>query len=129
MGGKIAVVGSRYGINPDAVRKFIDHLDPDLNTVISGGARGVDSIAVERAEQRGIPVQVYLPLWEKYGRSAGFRRNKQIVAASDAVAAFWDGQSKGTEHTIKIAVKEGKPVAIFGVNGDLIRWITPDNGA
>lgn len=129
LGDKIAVVGSRDGIDLDAVREFIDHLNPDINVVISGGARGVDTAAVDRATERGIPVEVFPADWDRYGRSAGYKRNKDIVRAADSVAAFWDGISRGTEHTIKLAIEAGKPVAIFGVAGDLIRWVTPNTGA
>lgn len=124
---RIAIVGSRDGVDRLAVRRFVDKLNPLINVVVSGGARGVDSWAVERATERSIPVEVHPALWERYGKSAGFKRNKDIVRASDSVAAFWNGQSKGTEHTIKIAVEAGKPVAIFGIAGDLIRWIVPND--
>lgn len=120
---KIAVVGSRDGINPEAVYDFIDKLDPLTNVVVSGGARGVDTYAAERANERGIRVIEIRPNWNKYGRGAGFLRNKEIVKASDDVVAFWNGQSRGTEHTIEQAVKLGRSVAIFGVDGKLIRYI------
>lgn len=120
---KIAVVGSRDGINPAAVHDFIDKLNPVSTVVVSGGARGVDTYAAERAEERGIKTVVIRPNWKKYGRGAGFLRNKEIVKAADDVVAFWDGRSRGTEHTIEQAVKLGRSVAIFGVDGKLIRFI------
>jgi len=120
---KIAVVGSRDGVNPVAVSAFIDKLDPLTTVIVSGGARGVDTYAAERAEERGIKTVVIRPNWKKYGRGAGFLRNKEIVKAADDVVAFWNGRSRGTEHTIEQAVKLGRSVAIFGVDGKLIRFI------
>lgn len=112
-----------------AVRDFVDKLDPLTTVVVSGGARGVDSFAVQRAEERGIRTIVIKPNWKKYGRGAGFRRNKEIVMVADDVVAFWDGQSRGTEHTIKTAIEMGKHVAIFGITGELVRSITPGGPA
>lgn len=120
---RIAVVGSRDGINPAAVHDFIDKLEPATTVVVSGGARGVDTYAAERAKERGIRVIEIRPNWNKYGRGAGFLRNKEIVKAADDVVAFWNGSSRGTEHTIEQAVKLGRSVAIFGVDGKLIRYI------
>jgi len=37
--------------------------------------------------------------------------------------AFWNGQSKGTEHTIGLAIEKRKPVAVFNSLGTLIRFI------
>lgn len=123
---RIAIVGSRQGVWSGGVETFVDKLDPVTTIVVSGGAKGVDSVAANRARERRIEVEEILPLWEKYGKSAGFRRNKEIVARANEVVAFWNGDSKGTEHTINIALKAGKPVAIFGVGGDLLRYYPGD---
>jgi len=42
----------------------------------------------------------------------GFIRNQQIVDACDMVLAFWDGKSKGTQHTISLAKAQKKPTFI-----------------
>lgn len=123
---KIAIVGSREGIDRNAVEEFINHLDSDHNIVISGGAKGVDSWAAERAEARGIETLVIRPNWKKHGNGAGFRRNKLIVHEADSVVAFWDGESRGTEHTIKTAIEAGKHTAVFSASGVLLREFIPD---
>lgn len=125
---RIAVVGCRTGIEQDAVYQLIDRMEPLTTVVISGGAKGVDTWAVERAAERGIKTVVIRPNWKKYGRGAGFKRNREIVLAADEVAAFWDGKSRGTENTIKHAVRLGRPVAIFSELGRLVRFITPNEG-
>lgn len=129
---KIAVVGCRPTDDPikddatrDAVRAFVDKLDPVTTVVISGGAAGVDTWAEERARSRNIRVVVIRPNWKKYGRSAGFRRNKEIVLTADDVAAFWDGLTKGTENTIKHAIRLRRPTAVFRTTGELVRFINP----
>lgn len=99
------------------VELFIKQLSPRQHVVVSRGARGVDSWAAELAEERGIEVVTFLPEWKKYGNSAGFKRNKLIVEKAQDIVAFWDGQSKGTLHTVRIAHKARKPYCIFGPDG------------
>jgi hypothetical protein len=55
--------------------------------------------------------------WERLGKRAGFARNVEMVQeAPDLVVALWDGHSKGTLHTITLAVQHGIPVRILPVN-------------
>lgn len=109
---KIAIVGSR-GFSPlSRVQEFVDSLA--LGTVVvSGGARGVDTTAESSARSRGLCCEIYLPDWKKYGRSAGFVRNRLIVEAADKVIAFWDGTSRGTKHSIDLAKKLNKELEII----------------
>ena len=109
---RLAIVGSREYAHPDKVRGFVSNLAADT-VVVSGGARGVDTWAAEAAKARGLEVQIFPAMWGAYGKRAGFMRNKQIVEAADGVVAFWDGQSKGTQHTISLAKEAGKPVRII----------------
>jgi hypothetical protein len=61
------------------------------------------------ARQHSANYLEFQPDWEKLGKSAGFARNADIVKNSDYVVAFWDGQSKGTRHSLELAQKAGKP--------------------
>jgi len=111
MGRKIAIVGSR-GLRP---RKQIYDLlvkMPGDTIVVSGGARGVDSIAEEVAKELRLKVEIYLPDWDAHGRAAGYLRNREIVAAADEVFIFWDGASRGAMHSVAIAREMGKPVTV-----------------
>ena len=103
----VAVVGSRDYPRPEKVKEFVSKLPIDT-IVVSGGARGVDSWAAEAAQEAGLEVEEYLPEWDKYGRSAGFRRNKDIEENADRCIAFWDGKSRGTRHTMELFLKAGK---------------------
>jgi len=118
---KVAIVGSRGWTDKDAVIDYIWRLPADC-TVVSGGAKGVDKFAEEGVHIRfmhrhDILLLEFLPEWEKYGKSAGFRRNVEIVEASEKVVAFWDGISKGTAHSIKLAREAKKPVEIHYADG------------
>ena len=108
---KIAIVGSRDYAKPQDVTNFVATLPADT-VVVSGGARGVDSWAERAARARGLAVEIYEANWTAYGRRAGFVRNYTIVKAADQVVAFWDGQSKGTAHSIQVARDLGKDVRI-----------------
>lgn len=116
MSRKIAIVGSR-DFHPQVwVRDFVDGLPKDT-IVISGGARGVDQVAVARAEWRGLDVRVYKALWWMHGKAAGHMRNTEIVNEADELVAFWDGVSRGTLDSIRKARARGIPMRVYGTDG------------
>lgn len=106
------MVGSRNWKDLLRIKKYIDMLDEET-VVISGGAVGVDRAAEQLAKMRGLETKIFPADWKKYGRSAGMRRNNDIVNEADRIVAFWDGESKGTHHTINLAAKNKKPLIIF----------------
>ena len=85
---------------------------PSDTVIVSGGARGVDTVAETAAKACGLEIQIFPALWGTYGKRAGFLRNRQIVEAADRVVAFWDGLSPGTLSTIKLAQDTKKPVEV-----------------
>lgn len=105
---KIAIIGSRNIKNIN----FEEYLT-NADEIVSGGARGVDSVAAEYAKQNGIKLTEFLPEYDKYGKAAPIIRNKQIVDYADKVIAFWNGKSKGTEYTIKYAAKTNKEYKVI----------------
>lgn len=106
---KVAVIGSR-GITSLDLAPFMPE---GVTTIVSGGARGVDSIAAAYAREHGLELVEFLPEYEKYGRGAPLRRNHQIIEAADLVLAFWDGQSRGTSYTVREACKARKNVRLY----------------
>jgi hypothetical protein len=76
-----------------------------MPTIISGGAGGVDTWARNAAKRFDTPFEEYPADWEHNGKAAGYIRNQEMVLAADKVIAFWDGQSKGTKHTIDLCLK------------------------
>jgi hypothetical protein len=119
---KLAVIGSREITDREFIEKILEMFSPEIDEIISGGARGVDSIAEEWAKRRGIKVQVFKPNYSSYGKRAPLVRNEQIVTACDYLIAFWDGQSRGTKYTINSASLDGKLKAVYVWNG--IEWQT-----
>lgn len=124
---KIAVVGSREFKDKDLIRDImsINFNVHNNDTLISGGARGVDSISeciVDKWNKiayaysktpKQIKKIIFKPDWDRYGKSAGFIRNKLIIDEADMVLAFWSNQSKGTKHSIDLAIKANKPINIY----------------
>jgi predicted Rossmann fold nucleotide-binding protein DprA/Smf involved in DNA uptake len=112
---RLAIVGGRdfsdYAYMQECLRKYRE--THTVIQVVSGGARGADSLGERWAVENGIERRIFPADWNRYGKSAGFRRNRDIVAGCDAVAAFWDGRSRGTENTIALARAAGKPVTIY----------------
>lgn len=125
---KIAVVGSRDFGRLDAVRQFV--WEQERTTVIvSGGASGVDETAIEEARRLGMPYEVHLPDWQRFGRRAGAIRNQHIVDAAHEVVAFWDGKSRGTKITMDMARNAGKPLRVFQLESNtLVDAIDPHAG-
>lgn len=124
----VAVVGSR-SLNcekcaQDAYRvwKEVYPLYPERG-LVSGGADGPDSWAEDWAKEINRPIHVIRPDWKKYGKSAGFVRNKQIIEESHVVLVFWDGKSRGTEHDIKLAKEMGKDLLIYVWKEDLGKFV------
>jgi hypothetical protein len=95
--------------------------------VISGGAKGADRLGEEWARQHGIPVERHPADWDRFGRSAGHRRNAEMAACAEALVALWDGRSPGTQGMIGIARKQGLRVHVHRIdNANMERMgITP----
>jgi hypothetical protein len=109
------IAGSR-GIQDDyIVAEAVKASKFEVTTVISGTARGVDKLGEHWAWVNKIPVEQYPANWDKFGISAGYRRNEQMARNADALIAIWDGKSKGTLHMIESARKESLKVFIYNI--------------
>ena len=83
----VAIVGSRDYPHPEHIWSYVATLPADT-VVVSGGARGVDSWAAAAATHHGLQVRVYPADWNRYGKSAGYRRNASIISGADR-ALWW----------------------------------------
>lgn len=114
----IGIIGSRKRKDLHKVSALVDSL-PTNCVVVSGGCKGVDSVAADRAKERGLDVVEFLPLL-KQGMSypemvqAYYARNKKIAEKSEIIYAFVSEDRKGgTENTIKHAKALGKKIIIL----------------
>lgn len=121
---RIVVTGGREFNDIDRVREDLRIVDPVR--VAQGGARGADQIARDAwwsltgciprlpasTEDRSV---TYLADWSKHGRSAGLRRNEEMLDAEkpDLVLAYPDPASRGTWHCIKAAIRMRVPVVVW----------------
>lgn len=119
---KLAIVGSRDYPRLDLVTHYVQQVLHPGVIIVSGGARGVDSVAAQAAWGRRPPllVEEYEAEWNLYGHEAGFIRNTIIVDKANAVVAYWDGESRGTLDTIQKARAAGKLAWVVGPQGNLI---------
>lgn len=107
----LAIIGSRNCPAVD-IEAYLDEM-PDA--IVSGGAKGADTYAMEFAIKNGIRLIEHLPDYAKYGRAAPLVRNRLIIDDCDKVLAFWDGKSRGTKQTIDYAESKGKPIKIIRI--------------
>lgn len=88
-----------------------------VSRVVSGGARGVDTLGERWAKENNVPLVIFSADWDTYGRSAGYRRNVQMAENADALIAIWDGKSKGTKHMIDIARDRKLTIYVLRTDG------------
>ena len=106
---KLLIAGSR-GIENFDISKYISC---EVDTIISGGAKGVDLIAEEFADKHKLSKIILRPKYNLYGKAAPLKRNDLIIDYSDMVIAFWDGKSKGTKYVINNCKRKNKPIKIY----------------
>ena len=94
-------------------------LAPDrhrIAQVITGGARGADQLGYRWAWKHAVRHQVFRADWERFGKSAGMRRNHQMAQAGDILLALGDRQAPDTAHLIQCMQELGKPVVVVSVD-------------
>lgn len=109
---RVAIVGSRGFNNYDLLKETMDQLEVTPTEIISGGAVGADQLGERWAKEKGIQTKIFYPDWKLHGKSAGYIRNKEIINNCDYCVAFWDGSSKGTQHSMNICNTQNKPLKV-----------------
>lgn len=106
------IAGGRFITDVALVEKAIRECGWEPTVILSGAARGVDSIAENWATRNGIPLELYPADWNTYNRAAGPKRNKEMAQKAEALIAVWDGTSRGTKNMIDTARKLGLRVFV-----------------
>jgi predicted Rossmann fold nucleotide-binding protein DprA/Smf involved in DNA uptake len=109
---KTIIAGGRNITDYRLVESAIRNSGFTISEVVCGGAKGVDSIGEEWALIYGLPVVKFPADWNKYGLSAGPRRNRQMAEYAEALVAVWDGKSPGTKNMIDVARELGLTVYV-----------------
>lgn len=107
---KVIIAGSRSFCDYSRLKQYMDNLvmQENIEEVVCGGARGADALGKQWAIERDIPIKMFIPNWNEYGKAAGIIRNHQMGDYADYLVAFWDGKSKGTKDMIDYMRKIGK---------------------
>lgn len=109
---RILVCGGRDFWQRERLYEVLDDLTLGQEDVviISGCAKGADTLAIDWAEEAGVDLLKFPADWEKYGRGAGHVRNQQMLdeGRPDIVVAFPGG--KGTANMIERSRKAGVEV-------------------
>ena len=118
---RIVIAGCRNYNNFEEAKVFIDECLKEFKEnftiiIISGCCSGADKIGEKYAEENGFKIERYPAEWQKYGRSAGPKRNRKMAEISDFIICFWDGQSRGTKSMIEFAKKFNKQIKIKIIN-------------
>ena len=100
---RVIIAGSRTCEDYDLLKEVIKESGFDITTVVSGAARGVDAMGEMYANEYNIPIARYPADWNKYGKSAGHRRNKVMAENADALIAIHQNKSRGTANMIEEA--------------------------
>lgn len=128
---KLGIVGSRIFSEPNWSRSaqwaegYIESqiLRYHPQAVVSGGARGIDTMAYNMARKHGFETDVKLPKPQGQGQNAYiqalFARNTDIVNESDRLIAIMSkGRSNGTMDTVNKAKAKGIPITLIEVDNE-----------
>lgn len=111
------IAGSRSITDYSVLRAAMREITWVPSVVLSGRARGVDTLGERWAMANNLPVEYFYPQWTLLGNRAGIVRNVEMVQSADALVALWDGKSRGTTHMIQTAARFGLVVAVFRQSG------------
>lgn len=101
---KVLVCGGRDYKDRKRVYNILSEINPSC--VISGAANGADTFAKDWAIVNKVNLILVPAKWDKYGKSAGFKRNAEMLTFEpDKVVAFPGG--KGTDMMVALAEKAG----------------------
>lgn len=109
---KTIIAGSRGFADYKYMYEQLDNCPWNITEVVSGTAKGADQRGERWAGHKNIPVTKFPAKWDEYGKGAGYVRNLEMAEYADALIAFWDGESRGTNHMIEIAVDLGLYVKV-----------------
>lgn len=121
----VAVIGSRSFNNFEVLEQTLNniHQIQSIDLIVSGGARGADTLAEQYASKYGIETLIIYPDYEQYpSYAAPMIRNSDIIQESDHVVAFWDYKSPGTKDAISKARKLHKKVTIIDITNNNMLW-------
>ena len=113
---KTIIAGSRNFYGYAVLEEMINVITWEITEVVSGGAKGVDKMGELWADDHNVPLIRFPAEWDKYGKAAGYIRNKQMAEYADALIAIQLQGSKGTANMITLAREMGLKVIVWEIN-------------
>jgi hypothetical protein len=112
---KVIIAGGRYFDNYELLSTKCDKIlqNQDDVIIISGGAKGADSLGEKYAKERGYKLEIFPAKWDEHGKKAGIMRNVEMADNANSLIAFWDGNSRGTKHMVETATNKGLSVRVI----------------
>ena len=115
---RVIIAGGRDFNNYPLLKAKCDNILAEKATthqiiIVSGTARGADSLGEKYAQEHSYTIERYPADWNTHGKAAGPIRNAQMANSADALIAFWDGKSHGTQSMINIAKAKGLLVRVI----------------
>ena len=122
---KVIVAGGRKFNDYPLLKQKLDELFTKVCKthfihIVSGTANGADKLGEQYAASSFLTIDKYPADWNKYGKSAGYKRNSLMADNADALVAFWDGASRGTMHMIDLAKSKGLKVRVINYEGETV---------
>lgn len=104
----IAFSGCRHFTDYKFVEAELNVLLKNRNfKVLVGDAKGIDTLIIRYAKEYNLEYTVFKADWDTHGKSAGPKRNREMIENAQGLIAFWDNTSRGTANAIKEAIKKG----------------------
>lgn len=105
---KLIIAGTRtfdnYSLLKDRCNVFLEGFDEI--EIVCGMAIGADELGRKFGLEKGYYIKEFPANWQKFGKSAGMKRNLEMSNYANALIAFHDGISKGTLNMIELARKK-----------------------
>ena len=117
LGFRVIVAGGRDFFDYNLLKEKLDLVLSQVENnviIVSGMAKGADSLGERYAREHGLLVSYYPALWNQHGSRAGFIRNEEMAKNAEACICFWDGVSTGTKHMIDTAKSMNLKLRVFG---------------
>jgi hypothetical protein len=128
---RVVIAGDRNVTDYELVKKAIEESGFEITEVVSGMAKGVDSLAVQWAKEKGIPWKEFPAEWDnmelpgavvktrwdkwkkrnvKYNATAGHYRNGQMADYGEAAIVIQpNGPTDGSQDMLKRMKEKKKP--------------------
>jgi len=97
---------SNYQILKKECAQFLQK-QKSIKIISEGHYKGADKLGEQYAKEKELILARFPAEWDKYGKAAGPKRNKEMAIYANALIVFWDGKSRGTKNMIQHAKQNG----------------------